>query len=117
MPKILPLAVSDGPRRCHIPVPFMVGILEISYALAFLSAALSLVLLGFSIATYRHARDRIMFFLIGGFSIFGAKSFIVGYALLSGRIGHETLEVVDNLADVILVLLIIFPVLFVKHEP
>jgi hypothetical protein len=90
---------------------------EISYVFAFLSAALSLVLLGYAVATYRQTRDRIMGFLVAGFAVFGLKCLVVGYALLTGRIGHEALELLDNVADLLLLSLIVSPILLAKRTP
>lgn len=88
----------------------MLHIAEASAAFMGISGTISIVLLAIAVKAYRQTKDAAMVFLAGAFTLFALKSFLVGYSLLTGLIGHQTLELVDAVGDLGTILLIVVPV-------
>ena len=84
-------------------------LLALSAGFSFVSCAISVFLLGMAIRVFARTRDPTMAFLTGAFSLFAFKSFIVGYAVLTNAIEHDSLELVDAMGDLATVLLLVTP--------
>ena len=85
-------------------------LLVLSAGFSFLSAAVSLFLLWMAIRVFARTRDPTMAFLTGAFSLFAFKSFIVGYALVTNAIQHDSLELMDAMGDLATLLLLVTPI-------
>src|SRR6267143_64414 len=97
----------------------MVDLVLVSSSFSIASALVSFALLIFALRAYSHTRDGNMAFLVGAFALFAFKSLIVGYALLTNAIEHDSLELVDGAGDLCTVLLMAMPLLVPRreHEP
>ena len=85
-----------------------------SITMVAIAAALSLVL---AILTYMAAvrmGQKKVKFVAAAFGVHFVKSTIVAYGLLTGRLGHEVLEVVEAVFDVAMVLLLAIPFLLAR---
>lgn len=94
----------------------MVHIVEVSAGFSVLSGLIGLGLLIFAVRAYLRSRETMFAFLIGAFMVFSFKAFFVGYALWTGSIGHETLELLDAVGDLGTVALLLAPMLFPGHR-
>lgn len=95
----------------------MVHITDLSTAFLLVSGFIALGLLAVAIMGYRRTREPSMAFLAGAFTLFAAKSFLVAYAIRTGLIEHELLELVDAIGDLGTVLLILVPVFWPARKP
>lgn len=90
----------------------MVDIRDLSVGVTLIGALIAFALLLMGVAAYRRNRDPAFAFLIGAFTVFMLKSFLVAYSLKTDVIGHEYLELVDSIGDVSTLLLLTLPILF-----
>lgn len=90
----------------------MVHIVEVSAGFSVLSGLIGLGLLVFASRAYLRTRETTFAFLMGAFTIFSFKAFLVGYALWTNAIGHETLELVDAIGDLGTMALLLAPLLY-----
>lgn len=72
-------------------------------------ALVSLVLTGLAAAAWRRTGNRKLAFVTLGFFVFFAKSLVTASAVKTGWIGHEDLELLGALADLVVVLLLVAP--------
>jgi len=82
---------------------------SVSFGFLIVSGLLSLGLLGFAIRGFRRSHESGLAFVAGAFTIFAIKSFLVAYALRTGSIEHERLELVDAMGDLATVLIFVAP--------
>ncbi|MFW9929274.1 MAG: hypothetical protein ACFFD1_07775 [Candidatus Thorarchaeota archaeon] len=80
------------------------------FAIILLISLLSLVLFIFGISAFKTTRDKRLLFVAAAFFIFFLKNLIVFLSLFFGWIGHEDLEFVDSLFDLITIILLVIPV-------
>lgn len=76
-----------------------------------LAGLLSLVLASLAIGAWRRTGNRKLAFVAGAFGMFTVKSMVTAYSLWTGFIGHEDLELLGALLDVVIVVLLIAPLL------
>jgi hydrogenase-4 membrane subunit HyfE len=88
------------------------GILDLSVGFSLLGGLIAFGLLLVAVAAFRRHREPAFAFLIGAFTVFFLKSFLVAYSLKTEAIGHEYLEFVDSVGDVATLLLITLPILW-----
>jgi hypothetical protein len=73
--------------------------------------ALALGLTVLAIRAWNRSRSPRMLYLAGAFSVLALKGLVTAGALWQHRIGHETLELLGSLFDLVVVLLLIAPVI------
>lgn len=67
--------------------------------------ALALAVVGFSAAR----KNRTLLFVGSAFLVFALKGFFSSWAILSGRVEHEDLELQLAIADLVVVVLLVIP--------
>lgn len=72
-------------------------------------ALVSLLLTVLAAAAWRRTGNRKLGFVTTAFCVFFAKSVVTAYSVETGFIGHEDLELIGSLADLLVVLLLVAP--------
>src|SRR5689334_14152696 len=80
-------------------------------ALIGLAALLSLVLTSLAAGAWHRTGNRKLAFVMGAFWLFFVKAALTAYSLATDLIGHEDLELVGAMLDVLIVLLLVAPFL------
>lgn len=80
-------------------------------ALIALAGLVSLVLAVLAAGAWRRTGNRKLAFVAAAFAVFVVKEAVTAYSLWSGAIGHEDLELVGAMLDVVVVLLLVTPFL------
>ena len=88
---------------------------DVSTSVSLTSALISLFLLGLALSAYRRTRDAAFAFLTGAFTIFSLKSIFVAYAVWSGDVEHDVVELMDAVGDLATVLLLVTPIFWPKR--
>lgn len=57
----------------------------------------------------RKTGDKRLWFVAGAFSTLAIKGFLTSFALLTGSIGHETLETLGAMMELVAVVLLVLP--------
>jgi hypothetical protein len=76
-----------------------------------LAGLVSLALMALALGAWQRTGNRRLAFVAGAFFVFFAKSSLTAYSLWSGFIGHEDLELVGALLDLVVVVLLVLPFL------
>lgn len=79
--------------------------------LILVAGAISLLLAALAVGAWRRTGNRKLAFVAAAFGVFFGKAILTAYSLATGFIGHEDLELVGALLDVIVVLLLVSPFL------
>ena len=90
----------------------MVHAHDIAFAVSVLSGLISLGLLTFAIRAYRRSQEGALAFVAGAFTVFAIKSFVVAYALRTGVVEHELLELIDAIGDLATIFFFLVPILW-----
>ncbi|HVL87343.1 MAG TPA: hypothetical protein VM681_04945 [Candidatus Thermoplasmatota archaeon] len=61
--------------------------------------------------SYRATANRWLPYVFGAFAILGAKGFVGAWAIFTGRVAHEHLELLLGMADLAIALLLAAPLL------
>ena len=72
-------------------------------------AVVSLLLTILAAAAWRRTGNRKLAFVTAAFFVFFAKSVLTAYSVETGFVGHEDLELIGALADLVVVLLLVAP--------
>lgn len=72
-------------------------------------ALVSLLLTALAAAAWRRTGNRKLAFVTAAFLVFFAKSVLTAYAVKTGFVAHEDLELIGALADLVVVLLLVAP--------
>jgi hypothetical protein len=80
-------------------------------ALIALAGLISLVLAALAVGAWNRTGNRKLGLVAAAFGVFVVKAAVTAYSLWTGIIGHEDLELVGALLDVVVVMLLIAPVL------
>ena len=78
-------------------------------ALIALAGLLSLVLASLAVGAWHRTGNRKLAFVTAAFGVFFAKSVLTAYSVETGFVGHEDLELIGALADLVVVLLLVAP--------
>jgi uncharacterized membrane protein YccC len=80
-------------------------------ALIVLAGTLGLALATLAFGAWRRTGNRKLAFVGVAFAVFFGKSLLTAYSLWTGFLGHEDLELVGALLDVVIVALLVSPFL------
>jgi hypothetical protein len=72
-------------------------------------ALVSLLLTALAGAAWRRTGNRKLAFVAAALLVFFAKSVLTAYSVRTGFIGHEDLELIGSLGDLLVVLLLVAP--------
>jgi len=73
----------------------------------------AMVFLGsMAIRAWRRSQNRILLFVAGAFGVFAIKELVTAYGLWKGVPGHEDLELLVTVMDVVIAGLLIAPFVF-----
>lgn len=94
----------------------MVHVQDLSAGFSLLSGLIAFFLFSLAARAYSRERDRAYGLLASAFFLFGTKSFIVAYAVWTGAIEHQLLELVDAIGDLGTILLIAMPLILPRPQ-
>lgn len=91
---------------------FLIHITDLAFAFLIASGIVSAILFVFAIRAYRRTRNPAMAFVVAAFMVFGIKSLLVAYGLRTNAIEHTSLEFIDAIGDMAVLILFVIPILW-----
>ena len=98
------------------PVGLAIHQHEVASAVIALVGLIALVLAGIGIASARRSENPGLRFVVAAFVVFGLKGLFAAWAVYTGDVAHEDLELITAVADLAVVVLLVLP-LFRRARP